>query len=198
LFPEGECDLPGQVCGEFLVCQCSCDVGTGCCLCEATECTDATHCEGEDICSEVGDSHFPQLECVPPVCASYLQEANIGDPSLYEGDTCLSRVSIGGESIVDISPLSSLQYVHEELEIASSGLIDLTGLESVAEVGALQIDGNPSLTSIAQLAGLQRIGEGGYVSNNPSVSAAEIHTLLDAIEGGDAVVVCGNLDDVDC
>jgi hypothetical protein len=192
------CTNFGQVCEEFLVCQCSCDTDPECCTCQPQECTDNGHCADDEICSNaVG------WLCVPAVCdGSSFSEAYIRseqDAQRWSGEACLSRVAVQDSSLIDLSALTGLEYIHHTLRVDSNGMLgSLTGLESLSSTGLLFVDGNAVLNSLDGLAGLQTIGEGGEIRDNPMLDRAEIDAFLAGVDGGDAVVVCGNLNDAPC
>ena len=193
------CDPEQAVCGEFSICYCGCDTDPDCCGCEAAVCTQDSHC-GEGSSCLFGWHNT--TECVPaPDCHALLHPTIESQADLDEwlGYTCLGSLDADAASLVDLAPLASLVYVAGTLHIASDAtLASLAGLENLREVGVLELAGNASLTDLSALAGLERIDSGGVVSGNPLLPAAAVHELLAAIEGGDAVTVCGNLDDVPC
>ncbi len=196
---EPYCDPEQAVCGEFSICYCGCDTDPECCYCDAAVCTEDAHC-GEGSSCLFGWHNTTQ--CVPAPDCHLLRYATIesqADLDEWAGDTCLGSLDADDASLIELAPLASLVYVAGPLHIASDEtLASLVGLESLREVGVLELADNAALTDVSALAGLERIVEGGVVSGNPLLPAAAVHELLAGIDGGDAVTVCGNLDDVPC
>jgi hypothetical protein len=199
-----ECYGRGEICSELFVCQCNCDYSTDCCYCSPAACTDDTHCAAGEVCVNAS-AYFTDVElaCVPAVCSgstfvgAYV--SSLREAMSHENDVCLSRLSIYESGLADLMFFTNLEYVHGELSIHDNAeLLTLGGLESVQSVGALDVSNNLALTSVAGLGGLQEIREGGAIRDNPALPAADVHALLAGIDGGDAVQVCGNLDDVAC
>jgi hypothetical protein len=146
---------------------------------------------------------YIELACILEICAgSPMHAAYVNSPRdavYYEDDVCLSLLSIFESGLTDLLTFTNLQYVHGELSITDNpALAVVDGLDDVQAVGSLTVSGNLALTSVAGLGGLQEIREGGAIRDNPALPAADVHALLAGIDGGDAVQVCGNLDDVAC
>jgi hypothetical protein len=62
---------------------------------------------------------------------------------------------------------------------------------------AVIVEGIASM-AITSLAGLDAIVDGGQIANNPLLPTVDVKALLAQIPGGDAVLVCGNLDGEPC
>lgn len=197
-----ECEQRGQICGEFLVCQCDCDFSVDCCGCLAADCTQDSHCEG--ICENVSETGtWVELACVPPACNGssfdYAYVQTDAETMNYAGETCLGQLLIFDSALLDLSPLASLEYVHHELAIdTDTTLASLAGLEVLREVGGLSLIANTTLSNLDALAGLEEIRDGGMIRDNPSLDRADIDAFLAGVQGGDAVMVCGNLNDAPC
>jgi hypothetical protein len=198
---ETYCQEAGWLCGEFGICQCSGDVIPDSCGCEPVECTEDSHCADEQICASLWDPHFPSRACVPDYCMG-LTEITIGsdtDPLVWADETCAEVVIVELTPAMEITGLDNLRYVHGSLNVRfNEALVQLDGLANLERVGSVQVKENPQLTSVAGLAGLQEIVEGGTITNNPLLPTADVEALLAQIPGGDAVVVCGNLDGEPC
>lgn len=98
------------------------------------------------------------------------QEVNeFGSFNYTEIDGDLTLEGINGGDISDLTPLSSLQIIHEDLYIArNSDLIDLTGLESITTIKfRLVLQDNPSLTNVDGLSSLENIGSMGFHAGEP-------------------------------
>ncbi len=198
------CDYPGDLCGEFSVCSCSCDVLPDCCECTDAVCTVDGHCDGDDICEDV--SSFGAgvwLQCVPPACeGAGFEEASpttVEEAMAYEGVACLGTLGIALSSLVDLSQFASLEYIQFDFYVAlDSSLLTLSGLEALRRVNVLEISGNTALSNIDALSGLEQIVSGGQITDNPNLDRAQIDAVLAGVDGGAAVMVCGNLNDIPC
>ena len=189
-----ECSYGGDICGEMLVCQCSCDYSSDCCSCGAVECTDDTHCADDQRCTRHSESNnYPNLLCVPDYCPSYL------DAAFESGSdaSCAWELNIIYTDAPQIGDFPNLRYIHEWFQVSDSTMLpDLNPLAALEHV--LIIENNAALTSLNGLANLQVIEGGGRVENNPLLPTADVEALLAGVEGGDAVSVCGNLDGLTC
>jgi hypothetical protein len=193
------CLEPGWFCGEYGICRCTGD--TLDCGCESVECTTHEQCGEDRTCAWIGTQKQPDRVCVPSDCDQLSGLILIGDadPSGFEDMLCAEFVSFQETPWAAITGLDSLLYVHFHLLVASNpALLDLDGLTTLERVGQLQIQGNPSLVSVAGLAGLQEIVDGGAFTDNPMLPTADVEALLAQIPGGDTVLVCGNLDGDPC
>jgi hypothetical protein len=170
------CVEDGWICAEFGVCQCT-DLW-GDCGCEPVECTEDSHCADDQTCEWVSGQDDPVLACVPNYCMRVWDIQLLGDtdPSIYKDEACADAVVIEGTPWTQLPWFENLHYVHKTLNVRS----------------------NPMLTSIAGLAGLQEIVGGGAITDNPQLPTADVEALLAQIPGGDAVLVCGNLDGEPC
>lgn len=137
--------------------------------------------------------------CVPDTCEAVLHTVLAFDNTAVEdvaGVQCLASLA-ASSNVSDLSALSALTYVDQVFELQGSEVPNLAGLEQLEEVEDLVIDGNATLSDISGLSGLQRVN-GGEIRNNPALPVAAIESLLAGVEGGDSVVVCGNLDQPPC
>lgn len=204
-WPEDECRFRGDICGEFLVCQCSCDISNiGCCSCEEAACTEDAHCEPGSVCINVSDvSTWVMLACVTAECADPVDAfvATAEDAASYAGLACLASLTVTGPSVPDLSAFESLVSIDGPLRIEGTALTDLGGLEGLTEIHGLAIVGNPDLADIGALFGLSDVGQSpvffNTIRDNPSLPAADVHAWLAGADIDD-VEVCGNLDDVPC
>ncbi|HWB80736.1 MAG TPA: hypothetical protein VG755_37495 [Nannocystaceae bacterium] len=193
------CSYDTDICGEFSVCVCTCDYDPKCCTCESSECTEDAHCGEEASC--IFEAHSTAY-CLPvPNChglggAAILESQ--ADVAALAGITCIGYVQADNASLTDLSAAASLMWTSSLDIVNDATLTTLAGFEGLRHVAALDLDGNAVLSDIGALAGLEEIVEGGGIRNNPMLPAADVHALLAGIEGGDLVIVCGNLDDVPC
>lgn len=193
------CEIRGEICDEFLVCDCSCDASPDCCFCEPAVCTSDRHCEPDHVCTDVGKGYRLDMQCVPSECLAPrdVLVATQQEVASLAGVVCTASLTILGPAITDLTPLESLDSVAGELRIEGTSATTLSGLGGLAEVETLVISDNGSLTSVAVLAGLY-IDQGGTIRDNASLPGADVHDMLAMTSGGELVEVCGNLDDVPC
>jgi hypothetical protein len=203
--PEPECMLRGDICGEFLVCECSCDISDlGCCWCEEAACTRDAHCEPGSVCIDVDDtSTWVELACVTAECADPVDAlvATDEDAASYAGVACLASLTAMGPGVADLAAFESLVSIDGALRIEGTALADLGGLEGLTEINGLAIVGNPGLTDIGALFDLSNVGQSpvffNTIRDNPSLPAADVHAWLESIDAS-STEVCGNLDDEPC
>jgi hypothetical protein len=74
-----------------------------------------------------------------------------------EGISELDDLSLAGTLSLDLGALSGLTAVHETLDIRDTTLPSLEGLEQLALVGELRIDGATGLETLAPLGGVRRV-----------------------------------------
>ncbi len=196
---DDDCTKMG--CGELQVCSCECDIIPTCCGCKQVQCTADEHCPAGDQCLYHGDDDGTDRVCGPPLCAG----SNILSHYIYSDSMlanlgeviCAYKIWLTGD-ITTLTALAPLTYVHFELEVIGTQATSLAGLENLSDVGDLVIRDNVDLTDISALAGLKTIRFGGKIDRNVNLPTAEIEALLAEIEGGDSVIVCGNLDGLPC
>jgi hypothetical protein len=75
----------------------------------------------------------------------------------------------------DLSGLSELTEVSGQLEIHGNAVLQsLAGLNSLVNVGGVEMSGNPELRAVSALSGLTTIRAGGlHITNNPELSIEE-------------------------
>jgi hypothetical protein len=87
-------------------------------------------------------------------------------------------VYISGDGVVDLTPLSSLTYIAEDLRISTDELTSLAGLENLVSVGgSVRIGDNMALTSLTALESLISIGGFLHIHDNPITSLAGLDGL---------------------
>jgi hypothetical protein len=194
------CGMDTSLCGEFSVCVCTCDYDPECCTCEDSICTEDAHCG--DAASCIIEAHSTGY-CIPvPNChglGGLYQLESQADVAALEGTTCTGSVRADGASLTDLGAAASLMWIGYSLEIVNDAtLTTLDGLDGLRHVNAILLDSNAVLSDVGALAGVEQIVEGGSITNNAMLPAADVHAMLAGIDGGDTVMVCGNLDDVPC
>jgi len=84
----------------------------------------------------------------------------------------LGEVQITGDNITNLNGLSSLTSIGGGLTIWYTGnLVDLSGLENLAEVDALVLSENDALTSISSLSNLSQIQSWITIIENPNLNS---------------------------
>jgi len=107
------------------------------------------------------------------------------DAELEALSVCLEidgDLGVGGE-VTTLEPLSGLLAVRGTLSIAKSSIERLDGLENLASVSGLVVDGNAELVSIAGLNGIDSALLALRIADNPAL--AEISGLngIEAVDG---------------
>ena len=93
-------------------------------------------------------------------------------------------LKIEGAGITDLSPLCGLTEITGYLNIFSTSITDLDGLENLHTIGQyLFIGGNQSLTSTAALQSLQNLGGSLTMNGNNSLQSIEGLQNLQSING---------------
>lgn len=78
------------------------------------------------------------------------------------------------------------------------GITTLEGLESVTEVGSLDLSVNSELATIAGLDNLSSVTSNLEVTYNPMLPQAEVEAWADGIAIDGDVTICENLDGPPC
>lgn len=116
---------------------------------------------------------------------------------MLAGTHCIDGRLLVGDGVDSFAGLESLQLVTGEVIIAgTTDLVDLSGLSSLLDVGALLLYDNEILMDLTGAASLQS-AELIFVTNNPLLSTAEIEALAAGVKGA-SLEHCGNLDDGPC
>jgi len=97
-----------------------------------------------------------------------------------------NSLTIWGDDIIDLSPLTNLQTIGGDLEIyANQKLVGLKGLEKLRAIsGELRIAFNPQLSSLSGLSQLTSLSLGLDISQNPQLGSLAGLEKLTTLSGG--------------
>ncbi len=124
------------------------------------------------------------------------EQAALGE-SVDEGDATVHAGSFKIESAADIEKLSGFKAIKGSLTIRASGLVTLSGLESLETItGDLVVDGCSTLTSFRGLKALVTIGRTMVVRGNASLMTMTGLERLKSVGGGIRIQGNGALIDV--
>ena len=187
--PTPGCSYRGTVCGEYLVCQCSCDYSADCCACESTTCTLDAHCGEGEVCNVWVENHYTYSECVPTDCANATPVFLAGaaaDPSAFADIRCAAQLEVHDTALLDLADFEDLEHVMRDVFLShNANLMTLTGL-AITQVETLHITHNDGLTDISALTSLEQI-RGGVIRCNPKLDPAHVEAVLAQIPGGELI-----------
>lgn len=128
---------------------------------------------GNALCNSIFDILF---ECQPDDCNAKVTLTSQAEVDAYIGCTDIAEIlTIDGDDIVDLSPLSSLQSIGSELKIINNqSLTSLAGLNNIQSIGLrIVLENNPILTDISALNNLERLQGRLTIRNNNSLTSLE-------------------------
>lgn len=125
-----ECNS-GEICGEYSVCQCSCDADPFCCACGPVACTEDAQCPSGNKCLLTGGGSLNSwdYDCFPAVCAEGNTPSSRFDetspPDLSTSAACVGTLVIENTQWEDFSRLPNLQFIGSGGRIQNNDLLDV-------------------------------------------------------------------------
>lgn len=164
--------------------------------------------EGLEVCGLDGQGNAAApLQSIAALDAALVGELGVVSllhlAALDSIDALAGVTRLDGLALVDLPQLTDLAPLAELTRMTSmtvwlTGVTDLHGLESVAEVDAiLDISFNDQLVTLDGLDALASVGA-LYITNNAMLPQTEAEAFAATIDVAAEVVICGNLDGEPC